>query len=366
MADSDFWDGRFSTNFRFVRVDRATGNERGNVTTIKSGSVSRNQDTDVFETAQVDYVGSLDIGTDLLRIYLDAENVHDFEPATACLGTFLVSTPSTSIDGSLKTGTASLYGRLRELADDDFDSPFQVDTGANAVSTAAGIIRACGLDVVAESSDYTLSAPWVFGTSGGTEDQVDSKLAAVNKLLDAAGFNSAYTDPYGRVILSKYADPTSRPLARSFTEGENCHVMREMTDELDKFEISNVVHVDYTTQESSVRGTAVDDDPESEYSTVSVGRRIVKRYQYSDLPEGTTESAAHAAANLKAADLLKNDRSILRRITFTSIYAPVQVGDAVKVDIPTAGISRRYAIRTEDITLSAGCPIKIEARAFER
>ena len=70
MAD---WGKPFLTSFRFMRVDRASGNEVERITNIKNGGcIERNQDKD-YTTGQVDYSGALDIGADLLRVYLDAD-----------------------------------------------------------------------------------------------------------------------------------------------------------------------------------------------------------------------------------------------------------------------------------------------------
>ena len=107
MAD-DFWRGRFKASYRFMRVDRRTGLETGRVGNITGGTITRNQDTSVYETANIDYVGSLDIGTDLLRVYLDAESTNGKDSRTVALGTFLVSTPSIEIDGTKRSGTADL------------------------------------------------------------------------------------------------------------------------------------------------------------------------------------------------------------------------------------------------------------------
>ncbi len=234
------------------------------------------------------------------------------------------------------------------------------------MAKAAEIVRACGLQVTADASDYVTSAAWTFGAGGSASDGADTKLAAVNKLLDAAGFNAARTDPMGRVLLTRYVQPSAKAVARTFVEGPGCTVLASLTDELDRLSISNVVHVDYATQESTVRGTAVDDDPMSEWSTASVGRRIVKLYSYSDLPEGTTEAEAQAAANLKAMQLLNEDRSVLRRVSFTTPYCPVTVGDAVRLELPTPGLSRTYVVRKQDISLGAACQVTHEARNFDK
>ena len=262
MSD-DIWLASFRAPYRYVRVSRSTGLETGAIECFTGGSISRNQDTDTYESASLDYVGRLDMGNDFVRIYLDAEDPISGTSRTVCLGTFECSTPSRTVSGEVVTGTATLYGRLHDLAKDDFDEPYTVPAGANAVSAAKAIAEGCGLEVVAEPSDYTLSTAWVFGIAA-TADTPDNKLGAVNRLLSAAGFRRASTDAYGRVLFRRYLEPAARPIDHTFSEGEDCRVLPDLTDEQDDF----------------------DDSPQSEWSTVSTGRRIVKRYQYSDLPSG--------------------------------------------------------------------------------
>lgn len=363
MAD---WSKRFSATYRFVRVSRLTGLETERLTNIKTGGkITRNQDTSTYESASIDYVGSIDVGIDLIRIYLDAVFT-DGSVESVALGTFVASTPSATLNGGLATGSADLYGRLKELYDDDFDTPYAVTQGTNAVQAAMAICKEVGLEVIADDSDYTLSATWVFGTGSNGEDDPDNKLAAVNKLLDAAGFNSAKTDPYGRVIMTRYKEPSKRPIAWEFIEGASARFLSEVKRTYDVSEIANVVHCDYTSQDDTIRGTAVDSAPESPYSTVNVGRRIVKRYTYNDLPEGNTAAQMQANANTRAQTLMDTERSVIYKVEFDHVYAPVTVGDAITMQYTTAGVTKNLAIRTQDIELGAGCLISCEARAFER
>ena len=366
MASDEMWGHPLTCSYRVMAVDRATGHEVRQLPSVSGGSISRNLDTDTFESATLTLQGPVGEAPDLVRVWLDATDQLTGEETSEPLGTFLVSMPKREVDGRTESTTADLYGRLRELADDDFDVPFPVAAGSDAVAVAAGIARGCGLEVVADPSDFRTTAEWTFGVGGGGDDSPDTKLKAINKLLDVAGFSAARTDAYGCVLMRRYTKPQSRRPVRVFREGPGCAVERQITDELDRMAVSNVVHVDYVTQDVTVRGTAVDDDPNSEWSTVSVGRRIVKRYEYQDLPEGTTADAAQATANLRAAELLSSERSVLRRVTLTCAYCPVAVEDAITVDIPTAGVSRDYVVRTQDIDLGAMCAMKIEARNFGR
>ena len=293
MARDRFWLAPFLAEYRFVRVDLRTGLEKGELTNVTSGQVERNQDTDIFEQGSIDYVGDLDMGTDLLRVYLEASDEWSGESRTEEIGTFYVSTPKSSADGAVRTATADIYGRLRALAKDDFDGPRVVPAGTGYVDAARAIAEECGLEVVSDHSDLVLDSNWVFGisTTSTDEDRSDSKLAAVNRLLTAAGFLAAHTDPHGRVIMRRYVDPDERPVAFEYTEGEDCRVMPDVESEHDTFSVVNVVHVDYSSQDASIRGTAIDDDPDSPYSTVTTGRRVAARYDLTGLPDSVASDA---------------------------------------------------------------------------
>ena len=359
------WSESFEASYRYVRVSRATGNEAGELPNIlNGGTITRNQDTENFESGSVDFVGDLDLGVDLVRVYLDA-TFADGTTVSECLGTFLPSVPKRTGEGRYWKGTATLYGRLKELADDDFDKVTSAAAGTNAVAFARKICEDSGLAVIADESDYRLSAAWTFGI-GGKEDSADSKLAAVNDLLEVAGFSSAQTDTMGRVVMRRYVDIPQRPIAWEFTEGANARFLREVTDELDKGGVANVVHVDYSTQDVSIRGTAIDSDSSSPWSTVNVGRRIVKRYSYSDMPDKTSAAQAQKLADQRAKELLIGQQSVAHKVTFEHAYAPVKPGDGIVFRYPSANMAMRPAVRTQRLTLGAGCMIRCEARLFER
>ena len=86
------WKKRFASSYRYMRVDRKTNLDVERLRNIcNGGTIERNLDTN-YETGKVSYKGALDLGSDLLRVYLEAAfpdgSIH-LEP----LGTFLVSTP---------------------------------------------------------------------------------------------------------------------------------------------------------------------------------------------------------------------------------------------------------------------------------
>lgn len=348
------WDRPFSHELRLVLVDRGTGAEVGEVPGLqRGGRVSRNLDTDAKESGSVTVVGSPDFGSRLARLYADV-TFRDGGEESVCLGTFVPSWAQRRCDGSKSTVAVTLEGRLSELGGDEFDVPVSFAAGTPTVAAAASIAEGAGFDVRADESTHVLAEARTYGAAD------ESKLAAINDLLDLAGFESASCDAYGAVVLGRYREPSERPVAKRLAEGAGSLLLRDVVDELDASEVPNVVHAVYETSESTVVGMAVDDDPASPWSVQARGYRKVKKYSYSD-------SSTKAAADERAAKLLDEARSVIHRVTFSHAFDPgVVLGSIVEVDYPGAGVSARLAVRTQDIDLGDGLIVKAEGREHVR
>lgn len=357
MAD---WTKPFEASYRFMRVSRKDGFENEQLSGIKSGTLQINQDTATFESATLGTVAFMDFGADLIRGYLDA-TWDDGEEESVCIGTWLPSIPSRDVDGILNDCTIYCDGRLQELQDDSFYSPIVVDAGENIVGMAQTIAEEAGLTVVATPSDKVLGTAWTFGLdSEGDDRDGGSKLDAINALLNLAGYSSAHTDEYGRVVMAPYVVPAERTPVWTFQEGVNATFLAKATEERDSRDVCNVVLAIYETDEQTVIGEAVDDDPMSPYSTATLGRSKVAKYAYNS-------TVTQAEADAKAAELLKTQQSTIRRVTLSHIHCPARVGDVVEVKWPSANISGTYVVRTQSVSIgSAGCLTKSELRAFER
>lgn len=356
MAD---WLSPFTATYRFMRVSRTTGYETAQLDGIKGGTLQLNQDTATFESATLGTARYFDLGSDLVRCYLDAE-WDDGTAESVCLGTWLATIPGRSVDGVQETCTAYCDGRLQELQDDSFSAPAIVDAGENIVSTAAAIARQAGLTVVATPSDKALGTVWSFGLQSQGDEDGGSKLDAVNSLLSLAGYSAASTDALGRVVMAPYVDPDRRTPVWTFEEGVNATFLGKAEEERDSRDVCNVVLAIYESDEQTTVGEAVDDDPMSPYSTVSLGRRKVAKYSYND-------TATQAQADAKAAELLKTQQSTIRRVKLSHVHCPARVGDVVRVKWPSAGIGGTYVVRTQTVSIgSAGCLTQSELRAFER
>lgn len=351
------WSRPFDASYRLVAVDRGTGSEVGEVAgAVSGGSVSRNQDSEVKESATVEVVGLRPLGSCLVRVYLDA--AQGGEVRSECLGTFVPHAPSSTFDGSSTRSTLNLSGRLSELTGDAFDAPVSFPRGTAVLPTVAKIARDSGFEVVqADESTAMLSGDRTYGLGEG--DGGDSKLAVMNDLLGLAGFSSASTDAWGRVVLRRSREISERPTAWSMVEGRSARFLREVVEELDESGVKNVVRAVFTDQESTVVGVASDTDPAGRWSVPSRGYRDVATYTFS-------EAATQEEADERALSLLRTQQSAVRRVRATHAYAPVWPGDVVDFRYPSAGIEGRLAVRTMDLELGCACLTTTEMREFVR
>ncbi len=361
MAD---WTKPFTASYRWHRVPRAsyassdTGLEGEQVTNVTGGRIEVNADTQTFESAQVDLVGPLDtLPSDLLRCHLDA-TFEDGTTEDVVLGTFNAYVPSRTTHGSYDECSAILDGRLIELSDDAFEQPYAIPANANPMSYVKAITNAANIPWRPTHSGVPVYATTVALTYGLGAEDADSKLDVICDVMRLVGYRSPQTDEYGRFYTRAPIDYDG-PAVWRFVEGVNATFLSDATIERDASAVCNVVRAVYETPSATIVGVAVDSDPDSPYSTVSLGRRKVAPYQYNDLVTQT-------AANDRALYLLHQQQSIVHRVTIQHVWCGARVGDVVELDYPSAGISGKFAIRTQSIQLGAGCLVTSELRRFER
>lgn len=363
MAD---WTRPFAASYTWWRVPRSSyydfysiGLESEQIDNIKGGTITVNNDSQTFESADVDLVGPLDVGIDFVRCKMTA-TFEDGATETVVLGTYSVAIPSRDVHGSYETCSAKLDGRLKEMSEDSFEYIYTVKKGENGWKKASGIARDCGLTFANGELPGDLLMPSKLRFSMDDSDSNGgSKLTCYNAIMNELGWRAAKTDPYGRIRVQAPIDYDAEPVW-SFSEGVNATFLSDATDEFDASDVCNVVIAIYETSESTTIGTAVDDDPNSAYSTVNLGRRKVAKYKYD-------AEATQAKADKRAAWLLNNQRQVIHRVTIKHVWCGARVGDIVELRYPSAGISGKFAIRTQTIKVgSGGCLCTSELRRFER
>lgn len=349
-----FSSGRVDT-FRFVRVRWGTWTETEELEGIIGGTLERNDSTAIKASGSLDYILEPALGSDLVRVYSDSYYPPTGERTSIAQGPYLASTPSSTYRGAIEEGTADLYGVLHVLAEDSFAEPLVVPAGTRAVDKAAEIVREAGLPVVASESPATLGSPAVF------DDKDTSKLDAVNWLLDFAGFASAGCDGYGTVLMQPYQDPSLRLPVLALEDDGACIFRSGVVREYDTFDVPNVVVVVCSNaQAGSMTAKAVNDDPQSAFSTVARGREIVRKETVSDI-------ASQEALQAKAEALLAAKTSMVEGFEITHAFVPLEMGDVCSLTYRKAGVHRDdlVAVR-QSLKLKPGMECTTRFRRFPR
>ena len=380
MAD---WTKPFDASYEWWRVSRssypkrtsviddgyhAEGTEVGRIGNIVKGTLQLNNDSETFETGTVRCVGPLDVGSDLIRCHLVA-TWEDGTTEDVVLGTYNVSVPSRDVRGSYDECSAVLDGRLIELQEDAFEAPEVIPEGYNPSAIASGWVRARGITFNDRNDQYEMRAatrPYAFGI-GAEGDEGGSVLSALNAVYtQILGLRAAKTDPYGRIMERLPIDYSANPVW-TFAEGGGANFLSDAVDERDTSKVCNVVICVFETEGGTIVGTAEDDDSQSPWSIAAYGRRKVAVYSLNESPQGADATERQADADARAARLLDENRSIIRRVTVRHTYCPARVGDIVEVSYPSAGIFGKFAVRTQTIEVgSGGCMTTSELRRFER
>lgn len=343
-------DGRLD-KFRYVRVRWPAMVEAEEIRNITFATITENSLTTLKASGTLGYIGSLDIGDDLIRIYSDS--TLDDETETICHGTFFATTPQSSWSGATRSGTADMYSVLWILQQNRIVETYTVEAGANALALARDLAQGNGnnLTVVATASDKRVntSHTWDAGTT---------YLEIVNWLLDFAGFSSAGVDAYGNVCMTPYVAPADKSPIVIFSDTLDSVSEPSFTHELDTFEVPNKVTVICSNAESEpMVAHAVNDDPESPYSITARGKVLTRVETVSDI-------ADMSALQARAEELLLSAMSVVESIEIGHSYQPFQVGDAILMDYSKAGYSKRLVTVSCEKQMIPGIKCKTKARRF--
>ena len=326
-----------TTSWRFVRVrwvpsDSTTNTparfeELGEVGGIESCSIDEAKLTSLKVSGSVVYVGNLDLGDDLLRVYADMEL--DGQRESKCYGTFFCYSSKESIANGVHAGTADLYSTLTVL------DKMLLESDVTLTAIDGSVIEefmwdAARLPFILTPTAKTLSVScsWDAGTS---------TLDVMNDVCDALGYGSLDVDVYGNVVAAPYQDPDSKEPADTFSDTEDDVCNEEVEREWDVHDTPNVVVVRCRKQDdTTVSGTARNDDAHNAYSTVSRKREITR-------VEDVEGLATAEECQAKAEALLIEGMQAIERLTVRHAGKRFEAGDTVAMDYQRSGLDGKFS-----------------------
>ena len=266
------------------------------------------------------------------------------------LGVYVLAAPARDYTDTGTGRTIQLIDKLTVVRDDALLATLQLPAGTNIVDAVVQQILATGeTRIAATESEAELTNPL-------TWDPGTSRLRVINDLLAAAGYWALWTDRFGQFRVEPYIPPASRPVAWEFHEGAASLHTADWQYELSLWEATNTVVMTSQADEDGNFWTAyaIDDNPDSPTSTVSMGRVL------NPIVEENVEAASEADLQARAQRKLIDNSNVVGKLHVTHAAVPIWYNDAVS--FRSQGFDARATVTKMRLTLEPGSLVEAEWR----
>ena len=341
------WLSSMQQSYEYYIVDPGTWKDVKLLSNVTSCSISRDSDVETLGSATIDVTET--IGECYVRAYLIT--IQNGVREKHSLGTFLVQTPSSSFQGSIRTVSMDAYTPLLELKENPLPLGYFTPEGSNIMEQAYLITRdRVRAPVVRPKCDKNLFYDFVSDVDENGLSYVSSLIRNANHQFDI--------DEMGRILFSPKQDTASLQPVWDYDDGNSSILYQEITMNHDLFGIPNVVEVIYSNNKDTYYAKVINDDPNSPTSTVNRGRQIIDRVSNPDLIGDPTNNQIQEYARQR----LKELSTIEYTVSYTHGYCPVRLGDCVRLNYKAAGITDIKAkVISQNIKCEPGCPVSEKA-----
>lgn len=344
MAD---WTSSMQQTFEYYVVDPDSWKDVSKIENVKSCTISRDSEAETLGSATIDVTESL--GECYVRVYLITiqNGVREKHP----LGTFLVQTPSSSFDGKIRDVSMDAYTPLLELKESPPPIGYSLLKEQNIMSIAYQLVREHARAPVVEADCSTaLHNDFVANLD-------DTWLSFLTDLISNAKYTFSL-DELGRILFAPNQDTASLNPVWTYDDGNSSILYPDISTDHDLYGIPNVVEVVYSRGSSSYFARAVNDDSNSQISTVNRGREIIYRVNDPDMIGDPTNNQIDDYAE----QLLRELSTIEYTVSYTHGYCPVRLGDCVRLNYERAGIvDVKAKVISQSIKCEPGCPVTEKA-----
>lgn len=221
----------------------------------------------------------VDFVCDILRVECEINGV------SFPLGRYCVTTEKPGVSAGVPVIEAEGYSLLWILTQCKIEEIRTWTAGTLYTEVIAGLLVEAGF------TNYSLEA----STAALATDRADWDIGSefieiINDLLAEINYNPLYADFDGVIRATAYHAPTVSGVTHTYTEGTASVIRADYGTELDRFGVANVFIVicDSPEFEETLRAEAVNSDPASPYSTVSLGRRVPHIERVDNTPDLST------------------------------------------------------------------------------
>lgn len=337
------WSASMRQTYEHFVVDPATWMDKKIIKTVKSATISRDAEAETLGSATIDVTESL--GESYIRSYLitNQNEIDEKHP----LGTVLVQTPSISFDGKIRTVSMDAYTPLLELKEKIPPIGYFTPKGENIMNAAYNIVADnVRAPVVKPDCSDVLEYNFVANSD-------DTWLTYVSDLIANAKYRLDL-DEMGRILFVPKQDTASLQPVWTYTDDNSSILHTDISLDHDLYGVPNVVEVIYSNGGDHFISKVVNDDPNSPTSVINRGREIPHRVTDPELYGTATQNQIDEYAK----NLLKELSNVEYTITYTHAYCPVRIGDCVRLNQSSFGLTDVKArVINQSIRCEPGCPV---------
>jgi hypothetical protein len=341
------WTKSMQQTFEYYIVDPGTWKDVKMLNNVISCTINRDLETDTLGSATIDINETL--GESYVRVYLITiqNGVKERFP----LGTFLVQTPSSNYNGTLREVSMDAYTPLIELKENPPPIGYFIPEKENIMQHACSLID----EHMRAPIVYTSNAKDLAGNFVANTD--DTWFTFTKDLITLAEYEFAL-DELGRVLFSPIQDIETLQPVWTYTDNNASILYPELSMNHDLYDIPNVVEVIYTNSGKNFYSRVENNDPNSPISIVNRGRTKLRRVTdpgFSGIP--TADEVDEYAEKL-----LKTLSTVEYSISYSHTYCPVRLGDCIRLNYSRAGITGVKAkVVSQSIRCEPGCPVSEKA-----
>ena len=337
------WRSGMTQTYEYYLVDPATWKDKSLLNNVISCKINRDDESETLGSASFSITDS--IGEDYVRAYL--VTVQNGIKERFALGTFLIQTPSSTFDGKVRSVTVDAYTPLLELKEVMPPLGYTIMEGENVMDCAYQIVKTNVRAPVVKTTDPTnLLQNFVANTN-------DTWISFTEDLIANAKYHFDL-DEMGRVLFAPDQDTASLQPVWTYDDGNSSILYPDITIDHDLYGIPNVVEVIYSEDSKCLYAKVVNDDPNSPISTVNRGREII----YRDTSPAFAGIPSEKHIQEYAERLLRELSSIEYSVSYSHGYCPVRVGDCVRLNYSSAGLTNVKAkVVSQSISCEPGCPV---------
>lgn len=264
------------------------------------------------------------------------------------LGIYLLNSPTKNYNHGGTYREIEAYDKVQTLSDSKLSSRLLLKAGWNYTDEIAKVILSAGekkINIVHSNLNLTIDKEFEIGTS---------KLEIINTLLAELNYHPIRANESGYFVSTPYISPSEKDIEYTFENGKADIVFDDMNDEIDYFNIANEFVVYSSNPDApSLRSVYINDNPLSDTSTISRGRKITDVFQIDNIADQTTLNEYTKKRALE-------ESNIDNIIRFNSISLPIfTFKDMLKIEHNDIGKSE---LLEWNYNLEAGARMQLKAR----